>query len=169
MGGTQMSFHEDHLKDCWIDSGEKRGERILLPDFKRHKCFGLGRHLPMLNTVTPARARPDAGYGLLSFLWVLSGALGELAGRRGRPRGARAAAEDYDPRGNMASNIIIRPAPHEASSSSWARAPCRDLLSVIVVGVRAEHCACSRATVRRAERCTGACELQTPQYAGHET
>jgi len=37
MGGTQMSFHEDHLKDCWIDSGEKRGERILLPDFKRHK------------------------------------------------------------------------------------------------------------------------------------
>ena len=50
-----------------------------------------------------------------------------------------------------------------------ARAPCRDLLSVIVVGVRAEQCPCSRATVRRAERCTGACELQTPQYAGHET
>ena len=54
-----------------------------------------------------ARARPDAGYGLLSFLWVLSGALDELAGRRGRPRGARAAAVSPTPAATLASNIMV--------------------------------------------------------------
>jgi len=57
---TQMSFHGKHLKACMINSGQKRGDRIFLPEFKRHtqeESSAVARREVLIEVRRPPRAR----------------------------------------------------------------------------------------------------------------